>query len=91
MLENNIIPPRLSRSQPIYESLKCIGEHGLDVPSPLKRAIERSTESERALHRVGELVFLDDQIRSIIGTTQAVDMIQGGVKSNALPEQRSVA
>jgi Gly-Xaa carboxypeptidase len=87
-LENNTIPPRLSRSQPIYESLKCIGEHGPDIPLTLKRAIEKSTGSGRALHRVEELIFPNDQIRSVVGTTQAVDMIQGGIKSNALPEQR---
>jgi len=88
MLENNVIPPRLSRSQPIYESLKCVAEHAPNVPSILKRAIEKSADSERALHKVEELIFSDNEIKSIVGTTQAVDVIQGGVKSNALPEQR---
>lgn len=90
MLENNVIPPRLSRSQPIYDSLKCVGEHAPSIPSALKRAIQKSADSERALHRVEEMIFRDNEIKSTVGTTQAVDMIQGGVKSNALPEQRSV-
>ncbi|PVF99895.1 carboxypeptidase S [Serendipita vermifera] len=86
LLENNTIPPRLSRSQPIYSSLHCLAEHGPDVPSVLRRAIQKSWDSNRALHRVEEIIFRDNTVKSTVGTTQAVDMIQGGVKSNALPE-----
>lgn len=35
-----------------------------------------------------EIVFQNDIIRSVVSTTQAVDLIGGGVKSNALPELR---
>ncbi|KIM32781.1 hypothetical protein M408DRAFT_14420 [Serendipita vermifera MAFF 305830] len=87
LLESNTILPRLSRSQPIYDSFKCVAQHAPGIPSTLKRAIEKSTDSERALHRMEEMIFADNMIKSIVGTTQAVDMIQGGVKSNALPEQ----
>jgi len=29
----------------------------------------------------------DIELKSLIGTTQAIDLIQGGVKTNALPEE----
>jgi len=32
-------------------------------------------------------MFQDLVLRSLAGTTQAIDMVQGGVKVNALPEQ----
>ena len=84
-----MITPRLSRSQPIYESLKCL-EHAPDIPQLLKRAIIRSMDSDRDLHRVEEMVFKDNLIKSTVATTQAITMVNGGVKANALPEQRLV-
>ncbi|CAG8654093.1 13919_t:CDS:2, partial [Acaulospora colombiana] len=66
LLENNTIPPRLSRSQPIYSSLHCLAEHGPDVPSVLRRAIQKSWDSNRALHRVEEIIFRDNTIKSTV-------------------------
>lgn len=87
IFENNVITPRLSRKQPIYESLKCLGAHAPDIPQLLKRAIKRSMDSDRDLHRVEEMIFKDNYIKSTVATTQAVTMVNGGVKANALPEQ----
>lgn len=30
---------------------------------------------------------MDPAFKALVGTTQAIDLIQGGVKTNALPEQ----
>lgn len=38
----------------------------------------------RSLEKV---ILADKMYRSLIGTTQAITLTQGGVKSNALPEQ----
>jgi Gly-Xaa carboxypeptidase len=32
-------------------------------------------------------VFQDPMLKSLIGTTLAIDLINGGVKTNALPER----
>lgn len=88
LIESNSIPARISRSQPIYSTIKCLAEHAPLLPQQLRRYIRRSVDSDRALRRVEDIMFKDNNLRSVVGTTQAVDMIQGGVKSNALPELR---
>lgn len=66
--------------------MQCIGRHGADVPSDLRKVIKRATHSEKALHSLAKLLFENPVYESFVGTTQAVDLIQGGVKVNALPE-----
>ena len=91
LLENSTITPRITRNQPIYKSIQCIGEHAPGIPHNLKRAIAQSYDSDRALRKVEDIIFKNDIMRSVVANTQAVDVIAGGVKSNALPETRSVA
>ncbi|KAG8839356.1 hypothetical protein FRC18_011467 [Serendipita sp. 400] len=85
-LENDTITPRISRSQPMYRTFQCLAEYAPDMPSLLKRAIRRSYDSNLELRRMEDILFRDNVVRSTIATTQAVTMIHGGVKSNALPE-----
>jgi Gly-Xaa carboxypeptidase len=33
------------------------------------------------------MILENNVLKSLVGTTQAIDLVQGGVKSNALPEQ----
>jgi Gly-Xaa carboxypeptidase len=40
-----------------------------------------------ALQRLEAELTKDINLRALIGTTQAIDLVQGGVKSNALPEE----
>lgn len=61
--------------------------HSPAIPSHLRRAIKRSVKSDKALHEVEKELFQDTEFKSLVGTTQAIDLIQGGVKTNALPEQ----
>ena len=67
--------------------MQCIAEHAKSVPSDLRTVIKLSAHSERALHALQAFVRKDKVLKSLVGTTQAIDMIHGGVKSNALPEQ----
>ncbi|KAJ7825060.1 hypothetical protein B0H14DRAFT_3110832 [Mycena olivaceomarginata] len=53
----------------------------------LRRAVLRAPKSERARKQAEKLLLEDTMFRALVGTTQAVDMVSGGVKSNALPEQ----
>jgi Gly-Xaa carboxypeptidase len=57
------------------------------MSSELKDAILRSAKSDKALKAAEEILLQDRVYESLMGTTQAIDLIQGGVKSNALPEQ----
>jgi Gly-Xaa carboxypeptidase len=52
----------------------------------LKDLVLKSTNSDEALQEL-EIVLLEQpSSKAQLGTTQAVDIIGGGIKSNALPE-----
>ena len=64
--------------------------HAPRVPSGFRKDIIRSVSSDEALRRVEDFVFSRDATtKALVGTTQAIDLINGGVKVNALPEQAS--
>jgi Gly-Xaa carboxypeptidase len=70
-----------------FTTLQCGAEYGSDMSSWLRRAIKKSLSSKRAAKKVadylaGESIFN----RYLMQTSQAIDIISGGVKINALPE-----
>lgn len=78
----------LARGTPIYNTVQCYAAHGTDLPHGLRRAVAASSHSDRALRRAEKiLTHYDANFKSLIGTTQAIDLIQGGHKANALPEE----
>ncbi|KAJ7281787.1 hypothetical protein C8J57DRAFT_82767 [Mycena rebaudengoi] len=85
--EENPYKLELSRDSIVYSNLQCLAAHGATIPRRLKKLIKRSAKSKLALRALEKVLFQDIRYRSLIGTTQAIDIIQGGVKSNALPEQ----
>ena len=66
--------------------LQCIAEHAQLVPSNLRRTIKKSVHSDKALKSLQPYILKDKELYSLVATTQAIDLIGGGVKSNALPE-----
>ncbi|RDB15819.1 Carboxypeptidase S [Hypsizygus marmoreus] len=85
--EANPYKVHLSRKDPLYSGLQCVSEHAKDVPADLRRIIKHSASSDKALHALEKEVLKNLIYRSLVGTTQAIDLIQGGVKANALPER----
>ncbi|KAH6916052.1 Gly-X carboxypeptidase [Coprinopsis sp. MPI-PUGE-AT-0042] len=85
--EKNPVKAELTRDQPFYGTLQCIGAHAEDVPHDLRKAIQDSPSSSKALSKLSSIILEDNVMKSLVGTTRAVDLIQGGVKSNALPER----
>ncbi|KAF7308646.1 Gly-X carboxypeptidase [Mycena chlorophos] len=73
--EQNPPEVRLTRESIIYEFLQCTGEHGAAMPEKLRRVIQRSAHSDRALRQLQEILSEDPLSRALCG-----------VKSNALPE-----
>ena len=71
----------------MYSAVQCVGQHAKEFPAQLRALIKRSVHSDRALHKLEAELIKDKEYRSLIGTTQAIDLIQGGVKTNALPEE----
>ncbi|KAG8947281.1 hypothetical protein FRC04_010857 [Tulasnella sp. 424] len=92
-LEANPRPIHLTRQSPIFKSIECSAAHSPDIPDRLRREVIRASQGDdTALKKVEQYIQNSDEpnaewLRSILGTTQAVDMIHGGVKSNALPEE----
>ncbi|KAJ7281792.1 hypothetical protein C8J57DRAFT_1298553 [Mycena rebaudengoi] len=85
--EENPYKLELSRDSIVYSNLQCLAAHGATIPRRFKKLIKRSAKSKLALRALEKVLSQDIWYRSLIGTTQAIDIIQGGVKSNALPEQ----
>ncbi|KAF9059428.1 hypothetical protein BDP27DRAFT_1431388 [Rhodocollybia butyracea] len=85
-LENHPYPVEMSTHSVFYKTLQCYASHGKTIPSDLRNAIIQSSHSREALRQLGDVVFTDPRNAALVGTTQAIDLIRGGVKSNALPE-----
>ncbi|KAH9841649.1 uncharacterized protein C8Q71DRAFT_738043 [Rhodofomes roseus] len=86
-IEANPHVPRLNRTSTYYSQLQCQAEHDPLFPKTLKRLVNRSLKCDKALAKLEkELLKSDPMFGPLAGTTQAVDIIHGGVKSNALPE-----
>ncbi|KAJ7737703.1 hypothetical protein B0H16DRAFT_1664708 [Mycena metata] len=85
--ENNAPVPSLEVDTPVFEMLQCFAVHAPDVPSVLKRAVLRARRSRTALKLAEAMLLEIPTVKAVVSTTQAVDVISGGVKSNALPEQ----
>ncbi|KAJ7056189.1 hypothetical protein C8F01DRAFT_1157035 [Mycena amicta] len=85
--ENNAPVPKLTAGTPAFAMTQCLAAHAPDMPRKLKHAILHADKSKKALKFAEKALFQDQMTKSLVGTTQAIDMISGGVKSNALPEQ----
>ncbi|KAJ7470811.1 carboxypeptidase S [Mycena latifolia] len=80
---------QLSRESTPYHTFQCLGQYGTAMSPEAKRIIADSVHSDEALAALETILSRDKLYRSQIGTTQAIDVIHGGVKANALPEQAS--
>ncbi|KAF7375296.1 Carboxypeptidase S [Mycena sanguinolenta] len=85
--EANPYPTQLSRTSTAFQTFQCIGQYGSTLPPAIKALIVDSAQSDTALHALEAILSKDKLYRSQIGTTQAVDVVSGGVKANALPEE----
>ncbi|TFK92589.1 carboxypeptidase S [Polyporus arcularius HHB13444] len=90
-LEDNSHTAHLNRSGIYYNQLQCRAAHDPSLSDDLRSLITRSRKSDRALHALeSHLAKTDRLYPALAGTTQAADVVRGGVKTNALPEQAEV-
>ncbi|GAA5853659.1 hypothetical protein JCM8547_007400 [Rhodosporidiobolus lusitaniae] len=81
-LEDNVDVPRLEEGSPVLQQLDCLAEYG-----EVSREMKRRIRDPRKWKGLGEELAREDEVmRAFLSTTQATDLIQGGVKLNALPE-----
>lgn len=83
--EDHPFEPYLSRSNPIYSTIRCIAEYG-SVSSEFRDLVEKSEHNDQALEELTNLLVNINAARPYIETSQAATVIRGGVKTNVLPE-----
>ncbi|KAJ7108498.1 hypothetical protein C8R44DRAFT_802850 [Mycena epipterygia] len=82
-IENHPFYPKLSVKNPFSAYAQCLAEYS-DIDDALKKALSRESTWDKA---AAIIAANDPNDKSRLSTTQAVDIIYGGVKVNALPEQ----
>ncbi|KAF8437233.1 hypothetical protein L210DRAFT_3682609 [Boletus edulis BED1] len=85
--ERNPFDPHLIRGSPVYKNYQCVARYAPGLPDSLRKDIIDAEYSDKALQSVEEELFRDTRIKNLVGTTQAIDLVTGGVKVNALPER----
>ena len=82
-LEDHPFLPTLDPRGPYLKYLNCMADHGPSFPKELKKQVK----NPKKWHKLAKkLAASSRMLNSFLATTQAVDLIQGGVKVNALPE-----
>src|SRR5882757_5200128 len=71
----------------MYGTIQCVGQYAKNLPAHLRALIKTSVHSDRALGKLEAELIRDPIYSALIGTTQAIDLVKGGVKANALPEE----
>lgn len=74
------------RDTPAYQEMQCLAAHAPEMPESLRELIRDSAQSDEALKEAEKILFESVPFKATLGTTQAIDLISGGVKINALPE-----
>lgn len=96
MIEAEQYPTRLVNENPYYTQLQCGAAYSPEFPHKLKKLLDRrsSTSAWHQKRCKAEQDFLAIEaakqgpvIKYLMQTSQAVDVISGGIKVNALPER----
>lgn len=77
---------KLNRDTPMYEKSQCLAAYATDMPKSLRKSLLKGQKSDKALRHAEKTLFEDRKFKALVGTTLAVDLVEGGVKTNALPE-----
>ncbi|KAI7560556.1 carboxypeptidase S [Hortaea werneckii] len=94
-IEAQQYPTYLADDNPILGLLQCSAEHAPEFPSKLKKLLDHRSPaalqtSPKPDYLALEAAKLGRPVQYLMQTSQAVDVIQGGAKVNALPERTSV-
>ncbi|KAH8886095.1 carboxypeptidase [Thozetella sp. PMI_491] len=92
-IESSQYPTFLEEENPYYSQLQCGAAYAPDFPSKLKKLLaHRWTSSRHTCKSKQDPLALEaakqgPEIKYLMQTSQAVDVISGGIKVNALPER----
>lgn len=79
----------LTNSNPMLHLLQCFAEHS-NLDKSLKSDILKAHLDVKANSRVLDYLDSNPSTKFLVKTSQAIDVIHGGVKANALPEHVSM-
>ncbi|KIM61312.1 hypothetical protein SCLCIDRAFT_122268 [Scleroderma citrinum Foug A] len=89
-IEANPHVPQLLRNGTPFTTVQCLAEYSPLFPDSLRPLARRAVTDDSALSKLTvALANLSPSMKAMMTTTQAVDIIEGGVKVNALPERAS--
>ncbi|WVF65616.1 hypothetical protein IAT40_000346 [Kwoniella sp. CBS 6097] len=80
-MENNPTGPKLTEGNPLLTYLECAAEHGT-----MDRDFRAMIRTEKCWPVLAQRLGQDRILQTFLQTTQAVDIVNGGIKYNALPE-----
>lgn len=60
---------------PIFETIECLAAHAPELPSKVRQAVKLAKKSSRALRAVEAYFFRSASFKSLVATTQAIDLI----------------
>lgn len=89
-VEDNPHPADLSRTGTPFAMTQCLAAYNPMYPEDLRVLARKAVSDDAALKVLQERLLASDPLyKAMLGTTQAVDLVEGGVKVNALPERAS--
>ena len=75
------------------QNIQCLAAYDEALPQAYRELIAKAATDPRAREQVKQSLLQQPGLRDLfaarMGTTQAIDIIQGGAKVNALPERTS--
>ena len=97
LIEANPYEPYLADENPYLELLYCGAEHAPDFPGHLGKLLDKRSARSRTCHKKAkkdalalEAAKAGPAIKYLFTSSVAVDIIHGGVKTNALPERTQI-
>lgn len=83
LIENNPFTPAIETGGVLEQFFNCVGERAKGLPSIVRKKFINAGSHDKLF----PLLEKDPNSRYFVRTSQAFDIIHGGVKINALPEQ----
>ena len=86
LMEDTGFEPEYSEKNSIWQFLQCIAEYDDKLDPEFKEAIVKREVSPYYKNKLLSILNSQKEFKDLIKTSQAFDIISGGVKANALPE-----
>ncbi|SCV99684.1 LAFE_0B00232g1_1 [Lachancea fermentati] len=85
-LENNPFSFDMGLDSAFYGYLCCVAEHDSNFPLEYRKAILEAPYDDKQRKKMVKFTSQVPSMRELMRTSQAVDVFNGGMKANALPE-----